>query len=60
VGYFLRNVLLNLGENVTDKEVEEMMRQAEIDGDGFINFERFMPMFNPGRSKIFPPTGPST
>ena len=28
-----------LGESLSDKELEDMMKQADIDGDGKINYE---------------------
>ena len=40
----LRHVMTNLGERITDEEVDEMMREADIDGDGQINFEEFVAM----------------
>lgn len=33
--------MTNLGEEVTDQEVEEMMREADTDGDGRVSFEEF-------------------
>lgn len=35
----LRRVMMNLGEKLTEAEVDEMMREADIDGDGEINYE---------------------
>lgn len=35
----LRHVMTNLGEKLTDEEVDEMMKQADIDGDGQVNYE---------------------
>nr|VDD12851.1 unnamed protein product [Brassica rapa] len=37
----LRHVMTNLGEKLTDEEVEEMVREADVDGDGQINCEEF-------------------
>lgn len=30
------------GEQVTDEEVQDMIRQVDMDGDGKINFEEFV------------------
>ncbi|KAK6170331.1 hypothetical protein SNE40_018745 [Patella caerulea] len=38
----LRHVMTNLGEKLTDEEVDEMIREADIDGDGLINYEEFV------------------
>ena len=35
----------NLGENLTDEEVDEMMAEADVDGDGQINYEEFVTAF---------------
>ena len=35
----LRHVMTNLGEKLTDDEVDEMIREADIDGDGQVNYE---------------------
>ena len=37
--YFLRIVCT--GEKLTDQEVEEMIREADVDGDGLINYEEY-------------------
>ena len=31
--------MCSLGEKLSDEEVEEMMREADLDGDGVINFQ---------------------
>ena len=35
----LRAVLCNLGEVMSEDEVQEMIRSADVDGDGRINYE---------------------
>ena len=40
----LRHIMTNLGEKLTDEEVDEMIREADIDGDGQINYEEFVRM----------------
>ncbi|XP_072013440.1 calmodulin-like [Amphiura filiformis] len=40
----LRHVMTNLGEKLTDEEVDEMIAEADIDGDGQVNYEEFVSM----------------
>ena len=35
----LRHVMTNLGEKLTDEEVDEMIREADVDGDGEIDYK---------------------
>ncbi|KAK2162498.1 hypothetical protein LSH36_97g02025 [Paralvinella palmiformis] len=35
----LRHVMTNLGEKLTDDEVDEMIKEADLDGDGMVNYE---------------------
>ena len=35
----LRHVMTNLGEKLTDEEVDEKIREADVDGDGQVNYE---------------------
>jgi EF-hand domain pair len=34
--------MTNLGEKLTDEEVDEMIREADIDGNGQVNYEEFV------------------
>ncbi|KAG6856683.1 hypothetical protein H0H87_001898 [Tephrocybe sp. NHM501043] len=38
----LRHVMTNLGEKLSDTEVDEMIREADVDGDGQINYDEFV------------------
>ncbi|CAM8905487.1 unnamed protein product [Rhodiola kirilowii] len=40
----LRHVMINLGEKLSDVEVEQMIREADLDGDGQVNYEEFVKM----------------
>ncbi|KAF8407552.1 hypothetical protein HHK36_006686 [Tetracentron sinense] len=40
----LRHVMTNLGEKLTDEEVDEMIREADVDGDGQVNYDEFVRM----------------
>merc|ERR1719316_2099684 len=38
----LKHVMNNLGEQVTNEEVEEMIKEADADGDGELSFDDFL------------------
>ena len=38
----LKRVAKELGENMTDEELQEMINKADLDGDGEVNEEEFM------------------
>ena len=38
----LRRTMAELGEKLTDYEVYEMIRMADVDGDGQISYEEFV------------------
>ena len=37
-------VMMNLGEKLTNEEINSMIEEADIDGDGQINYEEFYTM----------------
>eukprot|EP00434_Breviolum_minutum_P036116 symbB.v1.2.031988.t1/scaffold3776.1/size50502/3 len=40
----LRASMTNLGERLNDAEVDEMIKEADLDGDGLINYDEFVRM----------------
>lgn len=38
--------MLNLGEKLTEEEVEMMIKEADVNGDGLVNYEEFISMMN--------------
>ena len=40
----LRHVMMNLGEQLTEEELEQMIRVADLDKDGQVNYEEFVRM----------------
>lgn len=36
--------MLNLGERLSDEEAEQMIREADLDGDGLVSYEEFVRM----------------
>jgi len=42
VGPPLTRITRSIGEKLTDTEVDEMIREADVDGDGQINYEEFV------------------
>lgn len=35
----LRHVMTNLGEKLSEEEVDDMIKEADSDGDGMVNYE---------------------
>lgn len=44
----LRHVMSNLGENLSDEELDEMLKEADADDSGRINYEEFIKMMMSG------------
>ena len=40
----LRHVMTYLGEKLTDEEVDDMIKEGDVDGDGQLNYEEFVKM----------------
>ena len=40
----LKYLMTTLGDKITEEEIDEMLRDADIDGDGYINYEEFVRM----------------
>ena len=38
----LRHVMVSLGEKLADQEVDEMIKEADLDNDGQVNYEEFL------------------
>ena len=38
----LRHIMVTLGDQLNEDEVDELLREADSDGDGFINYEEFI------------------
>jgi serine/threonine-protein phosphatase 2B regulatory subunit len=45
----IRHVLINIGEQVTDEEVDEMIRMVDADGDGQVSWEEFYALVTGGK-----------
>ncbi|CAJ0948527.1 unnamed protein product, partial [Mesorhabditis belari] len=42
----LRHVMTSLGEALTEEEVDEMIDEADVNGDGQVNYEEFVAMMS--------------
>ncbi|XP_052103938.1 calmodulin-alpha-like [Mytilus californianus] len=41
-GAELRHIMTAIGEKLTDLEVDDMLHEADLDGDGMINYQEFV------------------
>ena len=41
-----KKVMSTLGENLTQEEIDEMIREADLDGDGKVCYEEFATMMS--------------
>lgn len=46
----LRHVMTSLGEKLSDEEVDDMIREADLDGDGMVNYEGKIKITTPVRT----------
>ena len=37
--------MISLGEEITEEEVKEMIKEADIDGDGQVSYEDFKKLY---------------
>lgn len=51
----LRTLLTNLGERLSEEEVEEVIGECDTDGDGAINYAEFVVMIIGDRKKSHAP-----
>ena len=38
----LRHIMMTLGDQLTEEEIDDMLKEADNDGDGYINYEEFI------------------
>ena len=43
----LKQMMTKLGEKLTDGEIDEMMKEADTDNDGRVNYNEFLAMMKP-------------
>jgi calmodulin len=45
--------MTNLGEKLTDEEIEEMIKEADMDGDGQVNYDGKIICLSLSNSRVF-------
>ena len=43
--------MMNLGEKLSEEEVEMMIKEADTNGDGLVNYDEFISMMNAKQNK---------
>ncbi|XKL65671.1 hypothetical protein PGB90_009091 [Kerria lacca] len=43
----LKHVMINLGENITDEEIADMITEADLNGDGRVDYAEFVTIIKP-------------
>ena len=38
----LKNIMLSVGKNISEEELNDILKEADIDMDGYINYEEFI------------------
>ena len=38
----LKNIMINISKNLSEAEINDMLKEADLDMDGFINYEEFI------------------
>ena len=44
--------MINLGEKMSDEEVAQMIKEADTDGDGQVNYDEFVLMMKNAERKL--------
>lgn len=50
----LRHVMTSLGDKLSDDEVDDMLKEADLDGDGMVNYVEFVAILTAKNWKELP------
>ena len=45
-GHVFRQVMAGLGEKLSEEDVEEIVKEADVDGDGQVDYEEFLASYS--------------
>ena len=45
-GQSIRQVMAGLGEKLSEEDVEEIVKEADVDGDGQVDYEEFLASYS--------------